>query len=343
MCMIQIISPQDHSCVSIFSETQREFIDNTHMRINATAHSFDYLNLVAESEDRTQPVPVAFQWESDVENGEYRLLLSEEPELNEPQVIYANEPWVNVYNLLPGRAYYFQIQSNTQNSAIYSFYLEEATPRCIHIPGLVNVRDVGGWSTKNGKKIRYGLLYRGCKMERTKSGNPPIITDDGKRIMAEQLKIKTDIDLRADSLEKLDQSELHEYGVQYKILPCRSYEEFFMDDCAEGNRRIIETLADESIYPAYIHCWGGADRTSMVIFMLCSILGMCEEDMLLDYEFTSLAIWGVRTRSGDYFDNLKKKLSEYGDGHWYENAIHYMHSIGITDAVMEKIRNIFLY
>lgn len=340
--MIQIISPKNHSCLSSLSEVQCEFINNTYMRMNATAHSFDYLNLVAESEDRTQPVPVTVQWDSEENNNEYRLLLSDKTDLSDPQIISTSESYVHVYNLLPGRTYYFQIQSATENSIISSFNLEATNPRCMHIPGLVNVRDVGGWTTKVGKKIRQGLLYRGCKMERTKSGNPPIITDDGKRIMVEELKIKTDIDLRADSLEKLDQSELHEYGVQYKILPCRSYEEFFMDDCAEGNRKIMETLADENTYPAYIHCWGGADRTSMVIFMLGCILGMNEEDMLLDYEFTSLAIWGVRTRSGDYFDNFKKALAEYGDGHWCENVIRYMYSIGVTDAVMDKIRKIFL-
>lgn len=71
---------------------------------------------------------------------------------------------------------------------------------------------------------------------------------------------------------------------------------------------------------------------------------MSEADMLLDYEFTSLAVWGVRSRNGEGMQNFMNELAKFGTDRssWQDNAITYLHSIGVTDETMEGIRKIFL-
>lgn len=342
--MIRILSPPNGSVISQLTKEQRSFIEDSAKRNAVKAESFDYLNLVADGMDKTQPSPVFFEWESDKEYDKYILSICTSNDFTSGITISAEQASAEVYNLLLGKQYFFKVQAGNESSEVFTFFTELKPPRSIHVPGLVNVRDFGGWMTSSGKWIRQGLLYRGCKMEATKSGNPPIITDDGKKVLCEQLKIKTDIDLRADSIEKYTDTVLSDYKVEYKILPCKAYEEFFLDECKQGNKAIIETLADEKIYPVYLHCWGGADRTGMIVFVLGAILGMSEEDMLLDFEYTSLAIWGVRSRNGNYIQDFKNALAVYGssEGDWRENMMNYLRSIEITEETFENIRGIFL-
>lgn len=155
------------------------------------------------------------------------------------------------YNLLTGEKYYFRVSNNKETSPVSVFFTEMATPRCLHVPNLLNVRDAGGWQTASGKRIRQGLLFRGTKLESNAKSSPPYVTDEGKEIMAKQLQIKTDLDLRFDGVGVRFSSELAQYGVQYLLLPCNAYEEFFFEECAEGNRKIFEAFADKNNYPIY--------------------------------------------------------------------------------------------
>ena len=341
--MIRIVKPEKYSTVSLLTQKQVAFINGAEMRANAQGQKFDYLNLVVEGEDETAPEPVRFLWESDSDDGEYVLEIADDEDFDSKIEIHTTQPKADIYNLQLGKKYYARVCCKTECSDVTAFCTAMETPRSIYVPGLVNVRDFGGWKTSSGKRINQGLLYRGCKMNLCAKNMPPQITDEGKRVMVQQLEIKTDIDLRADSIEKGRTGVLDEYGVRYMILPCNAYEEFLWDRCSEGNRRIFEELANEDNYPIYLHCWGGADRTNMIMFMLGAILGMSEEDMLLDYEYTSLAIWGIRTRNSEGLQNFKKSLSKFGPiDNWLDNALQYLYSIGVTDEVMDKIRKIFL-
>ena len=53
--------------------------------------------------------------------------------------------------------------------------------------------------------------------------------------------------------------------------------------------KVLEIFADEKNYPIYFHCAVGADRTGTIGMYLDTILGMSSEDILLNYNFTSLA------------------------------------------------------
>ena len=106
------------------------------------------------------------------------------------------------------------------------FHTEDGTVRFIDIDGVSNVRDCGGWTGLDGKKIKQGLLYRGeefnkqnygCTDRQTSSSSvtdPTIVDPDesierakekpyGQKITAKgintvvnELKIKTEVDIR---------------------------------------------------------------------------------------------------------------------------------------------------
>lgn len=63
----------------------------------------------------------------------------------------------------------------------------------VTLDGVENVRDIGGMPTENDRSIRKGILYRAGEMDSVSSVK---ISESGVKTAVEQLKIKTDLDLR---------------------------------------------------------------------------------------------------------------------------------------------------
>ncbi|MCQ2457005.1 MAG: alpha/beta hydrolase, partial [Clostridia bacterium] len=79
---------------------------------------------------------------------------------------------------------------------------------------------------------------------------------------------------------------------------------------------IMEKLCDKSVYPVYLHCSVGTDRTGTFMFLLGLLLKIDLETLFLDYEFSSLSQnfyhWAGRGR--DNFErNVIPVIMRYGD------------------------------
>jgi len=182
------------------------------------------------------------------------------------------------------------------------------------------------------------MIYRGSEMD-----SHHALTDEGRRVLLEQLKLRTDFDLRRDvEVEGLIPPLNEQVG--YLRIPLNSYEEFFDEQFREGIRRIFAHLTDRSLYPMYVHCWGGADRTGTLVMMFQAVLGLDDELMMQDYELTSFAIWGKRSRTSKPFVSLLKKLEEYGgtDEPLRIKCVRFLRSIGVTRAQLDTFREIML-
>ena len=98
-----------------------------------------------------------------------------------------------------------------------SISTKDGVARFINIDGLSNVRDCGGWTTTDGKKIKQGLLYRGEEFNKQNNGragssaadyhydpskakeDDPYgqkISDKGITTVVDVLKIQTEVDIR---------------------------------------------------------------------------------------------------------------------------------------------------
>ena len=70
-------------------------------------------------------------------------------------------------------------------------------------------------------------------------------------------------------------------------------------------KQVFEAFAEADEHPVYYHCYGGADRTGVVGFMLGALLGMSYTDLVIDFELTSYSSNPSRNyrshlRSGPY-------------------------------------------
>lgn len=76
--------------------------------------------------------------------------------------------------------------------------------------------------------------------------------------------------------------------------------------------------------------------------MPMGIFIMCEKDTLLDYEITSLSVWGDRNRVSDLYQSFLQELEQYEGDTFEDKIMSFLYSCGITEEQLEKIRGILL-
>jgi len=155
-----------------------------------------------------------------------------------------------------------------------------------------NFRDVGGYRTKDGKQVRWGLIYR--------SGGQPML-NDADLATVKHLGLKNLIDLRSSEERVLAPSLI--YGVTYSAvgysmqelaasLPRTAGEGGTVDLGAAYRNfptlltpqlRLLFTrlLANEG--PLAYNCSAGQDRTGFATGLLLHILGVPRETIYADY------------------------------------------------------------
>lgn len=335
--MTKLILPENGSVQALLTEKQKAFLKRK--RDDEIPVRFDWANLRKEGQDYTAPLGVAFSWETD--NGESILEISESEDFSEAVIYKTDENGITILNFKIARTYYWRVN----DSDVFSFTTEDLAPRWIHVEGLTNIRDQGGWKTTNGYRMRQGLIYRGSEMEwrsyhdRNPSKEPHLeITEIGKETMLEQLKIKTDLDLRISAQGYLNETPLGD-TVDLILIPVSPYDEFLDEGQKEKVKVIFELLANPKAYPIYYHCWGGADRTGTIAYLLEAYLGVSERDIIDDYEITSLAYFGKRVRSSDYFVHFETVLEKFDpSGTMQSRSEKFLRSCGITEETLQALK-----
>lgn len=332
--MVKLLFPTEGYIFDTHTSVQNEFID----RINKsnTEDALEWLLPVKNDCEISKPSMLEFKWEID-ECGPYTFELSENPEFSDALVYDVDGNTLSVNNLKIGTCYYWRVNK----CECKSFETKDNIFRFIDIDGALNVRDVGG------VYIKQGLVYRGSEIDAHFE-----ITDQGKETFCEQLKIKTELDLRG--AQEFDGGEKSVAGDSVKRvqMPYRPYYEVFEEPNRSQLVKIMELFANKENYPLYMHCMGGADRTQMISMFLRAIVGEADEMMHLDYEMTSFSIYsagvsegvaarGFRNRNGSWYVNFLKRLEPFGEGKSLsEKLIAFMKDCGVTDECIRSIKEI---
>lgn len=287
------------------------------------------------------PRPVRFEFWADGSDADIKfyILLSDSEDMTDTKEVLCENNECEIYNLFLGKLYFWKIvailgEKQIAESETRSFTTSSRTPRSIRAEGLSNVRDLGGYTCADGRRVKQGLIYRGCEMEFHHN-----ITEHGISTLKDELKIRTDLDLRIEAVDKVFASALGD-TVNFTLIPTLAYEKFFEDK--ETCKKLFGLLTDKSAYPHYMHCWGGADRTGTFSLVILGMLGVDKEYLFEDYEYTSLSIWGKRSITSYHFKDLLASLDEYGteNDSINEKFRNFLRAYGITDADMAKIRDI---
>lgn len=324
--MIELKYPENGETVELMTDVQIKFIESN--RTDKTAVDFNYLDLKRGDTDNSIPQSVKFEWKA-LENSVVQI--SEDIDFKE----YYEKSGFNsceVYNLKCATRYYWRVVCQNEVSDVFCFDTNGRCPRFMRVDGMTNVRDCGGWKTVSGNRINQGLLYRGSEMN-----SHVEITDEGMKTMRDEMKIKYVIDFRSTVDEIVE--DVYKQG--YVNISVQPYSSWF-EQPNSVMKGIFEILADQKNYPVYYHCWGGADRTGTLTFILGALLGQYLDDLIADYEITSLSIWGDRSRNVPRYQDFLNYFKNLEGETFSEKSENYLLSCGITKEQIENFKKIML-
>ena len=267
---------------------------------------------------------------------------------------------VNVNNLLVNTTYYWQVSAGDEVSDVANFTTGDY-PRWISAQPLFNVRDNGGYMTSFGRRIKQGLVFRGGEIttkEFTRGGEKHIqtVSEESKDIFKNVMKIGVELDLRSSTENEGNYTSCgfaDDGDIDYLLCDAGSYENYI-----NNPKKIVDIFnafahADEK--PVYYHCYGGADRTGTVGFLLGAILGMSYTDLVIDFELTSYSSIQTRERKRSHLrregnwdrwdaliDALKGQRNWLDEDPLTDNVERYLNSKGVTSEVIEQIRDVML-
>lgn len=172
--------------------------------------------------------------------------------------------------------------------------------RVIPFEGVQNFRDLGGYETKDGRKMKRGLFFRSAQLSQ--------MTDKDKQLF-EQLGIKTIVDFRTDKESTRSPNPSFENVLMKRLPPItdlktvvrsvddmsgeeliRHLHEGSMDDFYQSiifdndaYKNLMEMIQDPNHLGLLQHCTAGKDRTGIGSALILLALDVPEETVLQDY------------------------------------------------------------
>lgn len=254
--------------------------------------------------DNSVPAEVRFEIDDRLKGESFKVRCWPKGEEENYKESQATDGAARFDNLYRGAEYEWRvISSSGKKSGIGTFYTADY-PRILSVGKLFNVRDCGGWTTVDGYRVKQGLLYRGGEIiEKTyDTTHSKTVSEEGRKIFVNDLHIKHQIDLRNDTEIKnanggnlITSCAMNEPGISendpkyvvYHNLEIQPYVKglaYYKDHIRTLFENYFTKLDKE---PVYCNCYGGADRTGTVCFLLEALLGVPYTDLVIDYELTS--------------------------------------------------------
>ena len=328
---ITLMTPYDGDCHVILAA------DVIYQHAYAPLDEVQHTDYGYVAKELCTPVPVTLTWtdENAAEGKSYTVLLSKNRDLSDALEITVNQTSAQIEHLNVGTTYYWQVRSGDESSFVQVFTTEDGYPRFVRLDGVSNVRDIGGYVTVDGKRVKQNLAYRSAQLES--------ITDQAREFALNELHIRTDLDLRGGHTNPLGGT------VQHISVSMQWYEHIFEKEHYEAVRQTVSAFAKEENYPIVFHCTLGRDRTGTASFLILGLLGVDEDTLRHEYyasyfseqgsfdpnEFPMLIVNVNRLVDG---------LNDFGDeDDTLQQKIHaYLLHIGVTEEEIQSIRDIWL-
>lgn len=175
--------------------------------------------------------------------------------------------------------------------------------RRIALEGCLNFRDLGGYPTADGRRLRWRQLFRSDGLHALTGRDVARLRDELG--LAHVIDLRSSGELRADGRGLLEREPLRFHhlplfdlepggGARPQLALADLY--FAMAEFAAAPMaRVVEALAGAS-GPAVYHCAAGKDRTGVVSAVLLGLLGVRDEVIVADYAATREGLEGIVER-----------------------------------------------
>lgn len=248
---------------------------------------------------------------------------------------------LSIYNLIPNQKYHYYVSyidsEGISHSLIDGDVFVRGQFRAIYVEGMHNIRDIGGYETTYGKRVKYDKLFRSAELQRKANPAQGDITPKGINELLYNLKIGVELDFGDENTESPVQEMIEFMNARdYKI---SSYNIALNPDSLGYTGDRIRNCFDLILnrlqlnQKVLFHCNAGADRTGTLAFILEALLGVSESDLAKDYEITSFFKGYIRRRDVDW-------VADRGSG--YPAMIDYIKTNFEGQSLNEKVENMML-
>lgn len=237
--------------------------------------------------------------------------------------------------------------------------LQENDSRHIKFEGTNNLRDLGGYPTRDGKVTKWGKYLRSDSLHNLSVESQQQLYERG---------IRSVIDLRFPDEGKYKNFDrlpftymnvsLLDPATAKSTVPKSLVEMYcnMLETSQEQIYQIMKHFADSGDDTVLFHCKVGKDRTGLIAAFLLDIAGVPRDIIVEDYALTSVYLpiteEAINQRPAHFnVEQYKKMLQcepeymleflEYLDSH-YGNTAGYLKKIGMTEEDMEAIRRHFV-
>jgi len=288
---------------------------------------FDGVNLTWDNwetdwPDGDKPSSYSIRWkEEDMDGSKMTLHLEDQLNWKGDFEIASGARYVNFTNLVPNDKYTYKVSTekgkviaqgefSTKGSLHQVFFHGKVTKRRgveLKGSGARNARDLGGWPTLDGKKVKYRMVYRGGRLNE-KWSPYPLDAQGEKEVLIEG--IGAQLDLRGNS-DVMFESAVTKANTGQELDHCAPVIEqggktMLVNDAAKTKECfefIVNSLRKGK--PVYFHCSLGRDRTGTLDILLLGLLGVREGVIAKEYEVTYFAPVGYSVSSSDKKSNTK--------------------------------------
>jgi protein-tyrosine phosphatase len=248
--------------------------------------------------ERIDRETIEIRWESPENDLSVSIYMGSSPvtiDYESPAARVKGEKTVRLSGLNPEIRYYFEVAPEGEHGVI-------SAERLVPLEGSWNFRDMGGYQTSNGFRVKWGQIFR--------SDNLAHITDSDQTLL-KQMGLHLVCDFRTPSEWTRWPDRLpNDHSIDYLQLPIVHGErefDFYQEKIGKGevgwlteefmidaNIRIIDEygdtlgkvfhrMAETKNRPVVFHCAGGRDRTGVCAALILLALGVPEETVVYDY------------------------------------------------------------
>ena len=167
--------------------------------------------------------------------------------------------------------------------------------RLIALEGCLNFRDVGGYPTADGRRVRWRRVFRSDAL--------CALTPDDVGRLRDEIGLATVVDLRSTAELRADgDGPLLRAGLVHHHLPLFDGDAVRPEDAsmpvtladrywllaqyAKARIARVLTVLAESSAPAVYHCAAGKDRTGVISAIVLGVLGVPDDLIVADYAAT---------------------------------------------------------
>ncbi|MDH3473503.1 MAG: tyrosine-protein phosphatase [Rhodospirillales bacterium] len=253
--------------------------------------------------------------------------------------------------------------------------------RWLPLEGATNFRDLGGYAAADGRKVKWGLVFRSDRLSRLTERDLEELSRLNLRLLFD-LRTPEEQRLQPNRLPKSDPPEV----VTLTISPqasgkleeamrvgriwdtiestdisaedtrramCRFYRSYVVDHTAEYGS-FLRRLAEAGRRPALVHCAAGKDRTGVAAALLLRVLGVPREEILEDYQLTNRLVddWARHRHDGELPAHVRVALEAQPD--YLLSALKAMdefggafkgylrEALGVSDQLSDALREALL-